>query len=116
MFGLIALGQAWSSVETVIQTRFLLSRQTKLTLPIGSPSTVSNITVVSPVRVIRSRQSVPKFEIRISPLSAKARPLGSVPSTNRSEEHTSELQSLMRRSYAVYCLNKKILRPHPSSS
>src|SRR3546814_1256486 len=26
---------------------------------------------------------------------------------NRSEEHTSELQSLMRISYAVSCLNKK---------
>src|SRR3546814_4680356 len=28
-------------------------------------------------------------------------------STVRSEEHTSELQSLMRSSYAVFCLNKK---------
>src|SRR3546814_9587171 len=27
----------------------------------------------------------------------------------RSEEHTSELQSLMRISYAVFCLNKKNL-------
>src|SRR3546814_3883004 len=27
--------------------------------------------------------------------------------TNRSEEHTSELQSLMRISYAVFCLKKK---------
>src|SRR3546814_9480670 len=27
--------------------------------------------------------------------------------TNRSEEHTSELQSLMRISYAVLCLKKK---------
>src|SRR3546814_5079173 len=26
---------------------------------------------------------------------------------HRSEEHTSELQSLMRNSYAVFCLNKK---------
>src|SRR3546814_8595157 len=26
---------------------------------------------------------------------------------NRSEEHTSELQSLMRISYAVFCLQKK---------
>src|SRR3546814_1110629 len=26
---------------------------------------------------------------------------------NRSEEHTSELQSIMRISYAVYCLKKK---------
>src|SRR3546814_9227506 len=28
--------------------------------------------------------------------------------TSRSEEHTSELQSLMRNSYAVFCLKKKI--------
>src|SRR3546814_5992405 len=28
----------------------------------------------------------------------------------RSEEHTSELQSLMRLSYAVFCLKKKIYR------
>src|SRR3546814_6749994 len=28
-------------------------------------------------------------------------------STDRSEEHTSELQSLMRISYAVFCLKKK---------
>src|SRR3546814_10918881 len=27
---------------------------------------------------------------------------------DRSEEHTSELQSLMRKSYAVFCLKKKI--------
>src|SRR3546814_5174549 len=29
---------------------------------------------------------------------------------DRSEEHTSELQSLMRISYAVFCLNKKMKR------
>src|SRR3546814_9761015 len=29
------------------------------------------------------------------------------PSRKRSEEHTSELQSLMRISYAVFCLKKK---------
>src|SRR3546814_6127504 len=28
----------------------------------------------------------------------------------RSEEHTSELQSLMRISYAVFCLKKKIMK------
>src|SRR3546814_946473 len=32
------------------------------------------------------------------------------PSSLRSEEHTSELQSLMRNSYAVFCLNKKNLK------
>src|SRR3546814_4799626 len=35
-----------------------------------------------------------------------------VPTPVRSEEHTSELQSLMRISYAVFCLKKKQLRPH----
>src|SRR3546814_4016586 len=44
---------------------------------------------------------------------------------SRSEEHTSELQSLMRISYAVFCLKKKSIRvlklgtekmPRPQSS
>src|SRR3546814_1650959 len=33
----------------------------------------------------------------------------------RSEEHTSELQSLMRISYAVFCLNKNIQNHTPQS-
>src|SRR3546814_3909483 len=33
----------------------------------------------------------------------------------RSEEHTSELQSLMRISYAVFCLKKKIYPPSSHS-
>src|SRR3546814_1298599 len=33
---------------------------------------------------------------------------------HRSEEHTSELQSLMRISYAVFCLKKK--KPHTNHS
>src|SRR3546814_3428785 len=39
---------------------------------------------------------------RRSPAAAPDRP-----SCRRSEEHTSELQSLMRISYAVFCLKKK---------
>src|SRR3546814_2375100 len=35
------------------------------------------------------------------------RVFGIHPSATRSEEHTSELQSLMRISYAVFCLKKK---------
>src|SRR3546814_1680896 len=33
------------------------------------------------------------------------------PCSDRSEEHTSELQSLMRISYAVFCLKKKNKKP-----
>src|SRR3546814_6530069 len=35
---------------------------------------------------------------------------------NRSEEHTSELQSLMRISYAVSCLQKKKTKPRMSKN
>src|SRR3546814_10888017 len=31
--------------------------------------------------------------------------------TGRSEEHTSELQSLMRNTYSAFCLQPKISRP-----
>src|SRR3546814_10525342 len=41
---------------------------------------------------------------RRSPSTVKSR---SINSRIRSEEHTSELQSLMRISYAVFCLKKK---------
>src|SRR3546814_4775424 len=34
----------------------------------------------------------------------------------RSEEHTSELQSLMRISYAVFCLKNKKKRIHPRNA
>src|SRR3546814_9680964 len=39
--------------------------------------------------------------------SASARRTSSRLTSGRSEEHTSELQSLMRISYAVFCLKKK---------
>src|SRR3546814_1379399 len=37
----------------------------------------------------------------------KGPPIGAGGMAGRSEEHTSELQSLMRISYAVFCLKKK---------
>src|SRR3546814_1932548 len=43
-------------------------------------------------------------------LAAKHLELNEVARVNRSEEHTSELQSLMRISYAVFCLKKKNTR------
>src|SRR3546814_9288670 len=43
---------------------------------------------------------------KASPLSPRQRELV----IDRSEEHTSELQSLMRISYAVFCLKKKKIK------
>src|SRR3546814_8528883 len=47
---------------------------------------------------------------RTSPSSA----IGPSRRNSRSEEHTSELQSLMRLSYAVFCLKKK--NKHPNNT
>src|SRR3546814_10422599 len=44
----------------------------------------------------------------LAPERAASRPLRRL----RSEEHTSELQSLMRISYAVFCLKKKNIHHH----
>src|SRR3546814_3215065 len=47
---------------------------------------------------------VASFAMR--PRLGRARPFSQL-EIDRSEEHTSELQSLMRTSYAVFCLKKK---------
>src|SRR3546814_5959089 len=41
------------------------------------------------------------------PAKTSGRPVAYLRKHGRSEEHTSELQSLMRISYAVFCLKKK---------
>src|SRR3546814_4682389 len=45
--------------------------------------------------------------LSVSPIQGP-QPVGQYVIDARSEEHTSELQSLMRISYAVFCLKKKI--------
>src|SRR3546814_4919408 len=52
--------------------------------------------------------------IRLCPRSSclDDKPFNAVADKQRSEEHTSELQSLMRISYAVFCLKKKNKHNH----
>src|SRR3546814_10063285 len=56
---------------------------------------------------------IPKMPPYVPPIStenkqpAQTEPEKKQPPVKRSEEHTSELQSLMRISYAVFCLKKK---------
>src|SRR3546814_3865600 len=56
------------------------------------------------VREGRLRHFVPSI---FSFIRLPSRPKRVVMIVSRSEEHTSELQSLMRSSYAVFCLKKK---------
>src|SRR3546814_5462287 len=45
-----------------------------------------------------------------------AAPGGGIAALRRTEEHTSELQSLMRISYAVFCLKKKKTNTHKNET
>src|SRR3546814_1884325 len=61
--------------------------------------------------LFRSLWGAPKWCERKGPGQAASRPkLIRLFRSRRSEEHTSELQSLMRISYAVFCLKKKTTR------
>src|SRR3546814_6136070 len=53
-----------------------------------------------------SRAPAPRSRRAWAPTARPSAGTGAMPTT-RSEEHTSELQSLMRISYAVFCLKKK---------
>src|SRR3546814_8522778 len=59
----------------------------------------------------RGPRSIHRRDERQQPAERPCEPVPSVhsrrPDPERSEEHTSELQSLMRISYAVFCLKKK---------
>src|SRR3546814_9112110 len=75
-----------------------------MTLPSAS-SCVGNTAVGSGFLTSNSAPKSMKIDGR-SPSSCAPEPSG-ISSSARSEEHTYELQSLMRTSYAVFCLKKK---------
>src|SRR3546814_9764575 len=58
-------------------------------------------------RMWQTNVLVPEPSVRLMICLASSDVRASGFSTSRSEEHTSELQSLMRISYAVFCLQKK---------
>src|SRR3546814_9239550 len=58
-------------------------------------------------QIVNLRREIPRANQR-GATARKLRQIGRTPKFLRSEEHTSELQSLMRISYAVFCLTKKI--------
>src|SRR3546814_1300073 len=67
----------------------------------------SRVSAVSDGSGVATLPGLPDGHQRI--YAAKA---GYLPGAVRSEEHTSELQSLMRISYAVFCLKKKNTHPY----
>src|SRR3546814_7439802 len=64
--------------------------------------------ILCPVNRHIQTDAIPRAEIDQLPARLVKRPVAHQPDVGRrSEEHTSELQSLMRISYAVFCLKKK---------
>src|SRR3546814_5224450 len=79
--------------------------------PIGSTFSIEQMMMALSARsrttsISYSFQPSSDSSISTSVVGDASRPLVTI-WTNRSEEHTSELQSLMRISYAVFCLKKK---------
>src|SRR3546814_2113471 len=66
-------------------------------IPRWMPSVVSTVLAISSIDLC----------VVLSTGMRSARNRASAAATSRSEEHPSELQSLMRISYAVFCLKKK---------
>src|SRR3546814_8395610 len=63
-------------------------------------------------RVLRPMKNETLVESTTTCLRSASSPSARGTSGDRSEEHTSELQSLMRISYAVFCLKKKNTNKH----
>src|SRR3546814_8587214 len=87
---------AW--VRSRIRSRSNWASEPKMLNTSIPPDVVVSICSVSERKPTPRAASSPTFSIRW---------LIERPRRSRSEEHTSELQSLMRISYAVFCLKKK---------
>src|SRR3546814_10788683 len=83
-----------------------------LNVPANSADSRATISAPTPAKLLPSsatmRHPVAATDAIIGAMSSGCREVGTTTSASRrSEEHTSELQSLMRISYAVFCLKKK---------
>src|SRR3546814_2634195 len=88
------------------------------------PAAYSSVDRAASVSSIRSKNRPPFFRaqsqlwtaVRMLPTCSLPVGDGAKRVVTRSEEHTSELQSLMRISYAVFCLKKKNTNIHYKDS
>src|SRR3546814_8398216 len=119
---MLAQKTKWSIWFALIVSFFLLMAGTFL-LPslLATAGAALLITALASYLVLRLRKHDAHIQLlsRLTPIVDWSRFAGEVAIleasrdalaatlSNRSEEHTSELQSLMRISYAVFCLKKK---------
>src|SRR3546814_2823109 len=94
-----------SSRETVAQQNMLQLIELRWIAVIGQVLTIAFVTVIFRIELPLLSMTLVVCGLVLLNLFSLYRPRKS--GDVRSEEHTSELQSLMRISYAVFCLKKK---------
>src|SRR3546814_5270060 len=90
--GALVTGVQTCALPILALLGYYCGRQVPPALPMGDPIEIDHNVLRSSWRLIGITMHIPRLFLR-------------------SEEHTSELQSLMRISYAVFCLKKKT---HPT--
>src|SRR3546814_8775740 len=95
--------QFQARVESGICTVTLLEGQVRVAAQDGEQQQVATLAPGERIAI----QSTGLGQLQHIPEAALASARGWTEGSLRSEEHTSELQSLMRISYAVFCLKKK---------
>src|SRR3546814_3197517 len=117
----LSCGDAPGAKEASAAPRLVRSRTSALRLisaMIGlHPTVATNSHIMRRFSCDGSSMAIRSIQARIPSRSPTATAVSSVSSSShRSEEHTSELQSLMRISYAVFCLKKKKQNKHSNKN
>src|SRR3546814_1570763 len=94
-----------SAILTVLRLRNSNTRSARPMAASAAATVRMKNTNTCPETSPRKRENATKFMFTASSINSSD--ISSTITFLRSEEHTSELQSLMRISYAVFCLKKK---------
>src|SRR3546814_2878734 len=95
----------WSSDVCSSDLKDYLATRVAFKLGLRGPAmTLQTACSTSLVAIVNACQSIASYQCDMALAGGVTIVL---PQRKRSEEHTSELQSLMRISYAVFCLKKK---------
>src|SRR3546814_5296602 len=84
-----------------------IKAQMLLALDHQRPRVGAEVDRIAPAALLLAADRTIAELIRNRRMAVRRKANRAAPARTRSEEHTSELQSLMRISYAVFCLKKK---------